>query len=179
MQVDPTKPALNPPGTERLKLSHDKLLSNVAFKIILRHYNKGKEAAAAAAAAGETLNPLTTPEEKKEYELRIAIATENESAAVEKELLAAATEMAAADLVPAMQVGPGQTCHFLSPNSLCSVSQIQPITLGLCPIMPPMMPTNFPKDAQNPEKLPKITGIVPEFSICLLCRKYDKVRQAT
>jgi len=29
----------------------------------------------------------------------------------------------------------------------------------------------FPENAHNPEKMPQIPGIMPEFSICLLCRK--------
>jgi hypothetical protein len=34
------KPKLKPPGTKRLKLKCDKLLSTSAFKINLRRYNK-------------------------------------------------------------------------------------------------------------------------------------------
>ena len=48
MQVDPTKPTLKPPGTKRLKLKCDALLSILlqfcfnftAFKINLHHYTK-------------------------------------------------------------------------------------------------------------------------------------------
>ena len=38
MQVDPIKPELKPPGTERLKLNYDVLLLTSAFKINLRRY---------------------------------------------------------------------------------------------------------------------------------------------
>ena len=38
VQVDPMKPKLKPPGTKRLKLKCDVLLSNFAFKFNLRHY---------------------------------------------------------------------------------------------------------------------------------------------
>ena len=40
MQVEPIKPVLNPPGTKRLKLEHEKLLSNFAFNSNLRRYNE-------------------------------------------------------------------------------------------------------------------------------------------
>jgi len=38
--VDPTKPKLEPPGTKRLKLEQDGLLSNFGFKFNLRRYHK-------------------------------------------------------------------------------------------------------------------------------------------
>ena len=38
VQVDPIKPKLNPPGTERLKLNCGVLLSASAFKLNLRRY---------------------------------------------------------------------------------------------------------------------------------------------
>jgi len=41
VQVDPIKPTLKAPGTKRLKLNYDKLLSNVAFKFNLRRYTRG------------------------------------------------------------------------------------------------------------------------------------------
>ena len=40
MQVDPIKPKLKPPGTKRLKLKCDVLLSTSAFKFNLRRYTK-------------------------------------------------------------------------------------------------------------------------------------------
>ena len=40
MQVDPIKPTLKPPGTQRLKLKYDEVLSNFAFKFNLRRYNE-------------------------------------------------------------------------------------------------------------------------------------------
>ena len=51
VQVDPMKPALKPPGTKRLKLTYDKLLSNVAFKINLRRYS----------LAGSPLTRMSSP----------------------------------------------------------------------------------------------------------------------
>jgi len=38
------KPTLKAPGTKRLKLEHDKLLSNFAFNFNLRRYTKVKRA---------------------------------------------------------------------------------------------------------------------------------------
>jgi hypothetical protein len=38
VQVDPTIPKLKPPGTRRLKLKCDILLSTSAFKVKLRRY---------------------------------------------------------------------------------------------------------------------------------------------
>ena len=39
LQADPMKPKLKPPGTKRLKLNRDILLSTSAFKFTLRCYN--------------------------------------------------------------------------------------------------------------------------------------------
>jgi hypothetical protein len=41
VQVDPMKPKLNPPGSKRLKLKYDKLLSGFAFEFYLRRYTAG------------------------------------------------------------------------------------------------------------------------------------------
>jgi len=41
VQVDPMKPTLKAPGTERLKLKYDEPISNSAFKFNLRRYNPG------------------------------------------------------------------------------------------------------------------------------------------
>jgi hypothetical protein len=41
VQVDPIKPKLKPPGTERLKLKCDDPLSNFGFKFNLRCYTSG------------------------------------------------------------------------------------------------------------------------------------------
>jgi len=41
VQVDPIKPALNAPGTKRLKLMYDGALSNFAFNFNLRRYSVG------------------------------------------------------------------------------------------------------------------------------------------
>ena len=40
VQVDPMKPTLKAPGSKRLKLEHEKLLSNVGFNFNLRRYTK-------------------------------------------------------------------------------------------------------------------------------------------
>jgi hypothetical protein len=40
MQVDPVKPKVTAPGTKRLKLICDAPLSNLAFKLSLRHHKK-------------------------------------------------------------------------------------------------------------------------------------------
>jgi hypothetical protein len=39
VQVDPIKPTLKAPGTKRLKLKHDKLLSSFAVNFNLRRYD--------------------------------------------------------------------------------------------------------------------------------------------
>ena len=39
VQVDPIKPTLNPPRSERLNLKHDGPLSSSAFKLNLRRYS--------------------------------------------------------------------------------------------------------------------------------------------
>jgi hypothetical protein len=44
VQLDPIKPKLKPPGTKRLKLKRDILLSIFAFKFNLRHYIKAVNA---------------------------------------------------------------------------------------------------------------------------------------
>ena len=41
MQVVPIKPTLKVPGTKHLKPQYEKLLSNCAFSLNLRHYSKG------------------------------------------------------------------------------------------------------------------------------------------
>ena len=43
MQVDPIKLTLKAPGTKRLKLKYDKLLSTSAFNFILRRYSEEME----------------------------------------------------------------------------------------------------------------------------------------
>ena len=40
MQLDPIRPKLKAPGTKRLKLKSDELLSNFAFKFNLRRYTE-------------------------------------------------------------------------------------------------------------------------------------------
>ena len=43
MQVDPIKPTLEAPGTKRLRLKSDEVVSNFAFKFNLRPYTKLRE----------------------------------------------------------------------------------------------------------------------------------------
>jgi len=43
VQVDPFKPTLKAPGTKRLKLKHDKLVSSFAFIFNLRRYIKAQK----------------------------------------------------------------------------------------------------------------------------------------
>ena len=43
MQVDRIKPTLKAPGTKRLRLEDEKLLSNSAFKFILRRYSTARD----------------------------------------------------------------------------------------------------------------------------------------
>jgi hypothetical protein len=64
VQIDPIKPKLKPPGTQRLKLEHDGLLSNFGFRCNLSRYIEEGEGAgadikpaAAAAAAGQDVFP--------------------------------------------------------------------------------------------------------------------------
>jgi len=54
VQVDPLKPKLKPPGTRRLKLKCDTLLSTSAFKFYLRRYTWARSRASSAAAASRT-----------------------------------------------------------------------------------------------------------------------------
>jgi hypothetical protein len=51
LQVDPMKPTLKPPGSQRGNLEHEKLLSNFAFNFNLCRYTKATPAAAAASTA--------------------------------------------------------------------------------------------------------------------------------
>jgi hypothetical protein len=53
VQVDPIKPTLKAPGTRRLTLNCDELLSSSAFKINLRRYNVAAVEASAVHAAAE------------------------------------------------------------------------------------------------------------------------------
>jgi hypothetical protein len=66
VQVDPIKPKLKAPGTKRLKLTYDQLLSSFAFKFNLRRYNKVFEVPELRVLGqdlevGQTLNPNPVP----------------------------------------------------------------------------------------------------------------------
>ena len=52
MQVDPIKATLKAPGSKRLKLKHDNLLSHFAFRFNLRRYTKAKSHPAPVAPGG-------------------------------------------------------------------------------------------------------------------------------
>jgi len=52
VQVDPMKPVLAPPGTNRLTLECDTLLSSFAFNSNLRRFNRGWRRSAAAGSEG-------------------------------------------------------------------------------------------------------------------------------
>jgi len=57
VQLDPIKPKLKAPGTKRLKLEYDYLLSSFAFKINLRRYTvAAAHVAAFMASAGSLLD---------------------------------------------------------------------------------------------------------------------------
>ena len=63
MQVDPVTPKLTPPGTKRLKLRCDILVSTSAFKFDVRRYMKAAAAATAADLRSAELRsaPLAQP----------------------------------------------------------------------------------------------------------------------
>jgi hypothetical protein len=54
VQVDPTKPTLKVPGTERLKLNYEEMLANFGFKIQLAPLQPGR-GPAGGAARGEAV----------------------------------------------------------------------------------------------------------------------------
>ena len=58
MRVDPIKPTLKAPGTKRLKLEYDDLLSSVAFNFNLRRYRVVDRPPLTATAAAWT-GPVT------------------------------------------------------------------------------------------------------------------------
>jgi len=61
VQVDPTKPMLNPPGTKRLKLKYDELLQSFAFNFDLRRYTEAGPARGSAQleeVVSGVVNPL-------------------------------------------------------------------------------------------------------------------------
>jgi len=125
---------LKVPGIQRLKPKYDKLLSNVAFKSNLRHHISGwhevaEDTGAMKSAFGALKESAEAPPAPATEKLLTAAMSAGTRAAP-----AAAT--AASPLGRHPEVGPGGVCLFLCPNFLCSITQIQPIMLGLCPIMP-------------------------------------------
>jgi hypothetical protein len=61
VQVDPIKPMLKAPGTERLKLEYHESLSKFAFNFNLRRYNQGNRIQAAERRAAEAENMVRPP----------------------------------------------------------------------------------------------------------------------
>jgi len=57
VQLDPIKPELKPPGTERLKLMCDTLVSTFAFKFRLRRYIQGLAQATNIVFSNGALDP--------------------------------------------------------------------------------------------------------------------------
>ena len=78
MQVAPIKPTLKAPGTKRLKVKYDGLLSSFSFKFHLRRYTEGADKAEVNAWYGaedtatdtdtdtQTPRATDTPEDKEE-----------------------------------------------------------------------------------------------------------------
>ena len=60
MQVEPIKPTLKAPGTKRLKLKYDELLSNVAVKFDLRCYTVDQMGAVMAVGSVTYLGAATS-----------------------------------------------------------------------------------------------------------------------
>ena len=86
MQVDPIKPKLKPPGTNRLKLNCDVLVSTSAFKFNLRCYTKVYRVELAAMRAVEA---------ERARELALAAAAGNVGAGSVPPALSRAGEVAA------------------------------------------------------------------------------------
>ena len=58
MQVDPIEPTLNAPGTKRLKLNYDTLLSSFAVNFNLRRYKEGSFAGASGRGRAVQVDPI-------------------------------------------------------------------------------------------------------------------------
>ena len=58
MQLDPIKLTVKAPGTKRLKLKCDKLLSTSAFKLNLRRYTKAADLEVRSAETNGHMAPL-------------------------------------------------------------------------------------------------------------------------
>ena len=56
VQVDPIKPTLKAPGTQRLKLKHDEPPSNFGFKFNLRRYTQAAMQAVGIDGRGMTMS---------------------------------------------------------------------------------------------------------------------------
>ena len=63
MRVHPIKPTLKAPGTKRLKLTYDKLLSSFAINFKLRRYTVGEQMGPAGAALTTRTRPTLSSDE--------------------------------------------------------------------------------------------------------------------
>ena len=61
VQVDPIKPTLKAPGSQRLKLKCDTLLSTSAFNFNLRRYSTGEETGEESAEVVSQLHKVLRP----------------------------------------------------------------------------------------------------------------------
>ena len=61
MQVDPMQPKLKPPGTERLKLKCDIMLTKPALKFNMRHYAEVVIKPSGCALVGRSRLTLSNP----------------------------------------------------------------------------------------------------------------------
>jgi len=77
-------PKLKPPGTKRLELKCDILLSNFGFKFNLRRYNKDD---AIAATVGEKLTAVAAAESDRDERVAAAIRERDEAGAYTRSLL--------------------------------------------------------------------------------------------
>jgi len=80
VQLDPIKPKLKPPGTKRLKLEYDGMLSDFGFKSNLRRYIKGAELTSKVAALEASLAAATAAAKAKREEYETAKAGADEVA---------------------------------------------------------------------------------------------------
>jgi len=73
VQVHPIKPTLAAPGTKRLKLEYEKLISDPGFNFDLRRYNKDTTGLLLLTDDGTLLHRMTSPKKNvpKVYEIEL------------------------------------------------------------------------------------------------------------
>ena len=81
MQVDPIKPKLIPPGTKRLKMEYDGLLSKFAFTFNLCRYNKAEQRLVGVVGLAEQVNMAFKTTGTTEHQRQAAFSQENEGRA--------------------------------------------------------------------------------------------------